>query len=149
MKIDIDINKDYEETTIIIKAPELTSEIMELMQKLKNTKSKSIVGNDNQKMYILNPKDILLFYSEEQRVKADTINGCYEIKQKLYELEEELYELGFIRISKFAIANVNKIKDIEMFFNGSLVVNFINGRQEVISRRFVSKVKEYIGVGGK
>lgn len=149
MKIDIDINKDYEETTIIIKAPELTSEIMELMQKLKNTKSKSIVGNDNQKMYILNPKDILLFYSEEQRVKADTINGCYEIKQKLYELEEELYEFGFIRISKFAIANVNKIKDIEMFFNGSLVVNFINGRQEVISRRFVSKVKEYIGVGGK
>lgn len=149
MKIDIDINKDYEETTIIIRAPEMNGEITELMQKLNSSKSKSIVGKNNQKIYVLNPQDILLFYSEDQKVMADTANGTYEVKEKLYELENELSELNFVRISKFAVVNISKIKNIEMFFNGSLVVNFINGRQEVISRRYVAKVKEYIGIGGK
>ncbi|KNF08510.1 transcriptional regulator, LytTR family [Gottschalkia purinilytica] len=149
MKIDIDINEDYQETTITIKSPEMTSEIIELMEKIKGTKNKSIIGNYNQKIYILNPEDILVFYSKEQKVFADTIDGTYEVKQKLYELEDELKLLSFVRISKFAIANINKIKDIEMFFNGSLVVNFINGKQETISRRYVQKVKEYIGIGGK
>ncbi|TDT63800.1 LytTR family DNA-binding domain-containing protein [Fonticella tunisiensis] len=149
MKIDIDIDENYKETTITIKAPEMNSEIAEILQKLKNTKSKSIIGKDNQKMYILNPQDILVFYSKGQKVMADTIDGTYEIKQKLYELEDELRGISFVRISKFAIVNINKIKNIEMFFNGSLIVNFINGRQEIISRRYVAKVKEYIGIGGK
>lgn len=149
MKIDIDINENYDEFTLVIKAPEMTEEITELMTKLKNNSNKNIIGRIEQKLHILNYKDILVFYSEGQKIYADTMNGTYEVKQKLYEIEERLVEKSFVRISKFAIANINKIKNIEMFFNGSLVVNFINGKQEMISRRYVSKVKEYLGLGGK
>lgn len=149
MNIEMDINHKYEETTIVVRAPELNGEITDIIERLKSSKTKNIIGKNNEKMYILNPRDILLFYSKDQKVIADTINGEYEIKQKLYELEEELNGMYFVRISKFAIVNINKIKDIELFFNGSLVVNLINGKQEVISRRYVSKVKEFIGMGGK
>ena len=148
MKIDIDINNSYKEIILTIKAPEMTPEVVEIIGKLKTT-NKNIVGRIEQKMHILNPKDILLFYSQGQKIYADTTNDTYEIKQKLYEIEDDLKGEGFVRISKFAIANINKIRDIEMFFNGSLVVNFINGKQEAISRRYVSKVKEYLGIGGK
>lgn len=148
MKIDIDINENYKEITLTVKAPEMTPEVVDLIGKLKTT-NKNVVGRIEQKMHVLNPQDILLFYSQEQKIFADTMKGTYEIKQKLYEIEEELKGEGFVRISKFAIANINKIRDMEMFFNGSLVANFINGKQEAISRRYVSKVKEYLGIGGK
>ena len=149
MKIDIDINKEYKDITVVIKAPEMSAEITELMQKLEGSKSKSIVGKHRDKLYILDPQDIILFYSQGQKVLADTSKGTYEVKQKLYELDEMLKDISFVRISKFAIVNIKKIKDIDIFFNGSLVVNFNNGRQETISRRYVSKVKEYLGMGGK
>jgi DNA-binding LytR/AlgR family response regulator len=149
MKIDIDINKDYTGLEVIVRAPEMTAEVTDLMQRLKNPRVKNLVGKDNQKMFLLNPRDVLLLYSKEQKVFADTMSGTYEVKQKLYELEEELRGDSFVRISKFAIVNVDKIRDIEVFFNGSLVVNLINSKQEFISRRYVSRVREYLGLGGK
>lgn len=149
MKIHMDINKDYDELTVIIKAKEITKEVTNLMEKLENNKDKTIVGKNNQKMYILNPQDITLFYTSNQKVYADSKDGTFEVKEKLYELEESLKGYSFVRISKFAIANINEIKNIEMFFNGTLVVNFNNGKQETISRRYVSKVKNFIGLGGK
>lgn len=149
MKIDIDINENYNELSLTIKAPEMTLEISELMRKLQNTDNKTIIGKIGTKMHILSPQDIVIFYSQGQKIFADTIDGTYEIKQRLYEIEENLTVTFFVRISKFAIANINKIKDIEMFFDGSLVVNFINGKQETISRRYVTKVKKYLGLGGK
>ncbi|MEG1002684.1 LytTR family DNA-binding domain-containing protein [Clostridium sp.] len=149
MKIDIDINEEYEETIVLIKSPKLNEEVSTLVGKLQSTSCKKIVGKINQKMRILNRDEILVFYSENHKILADTSEVTYEIKQKLYEIEENLKGTSFIRISKFAIANIEKVKEIEVSFNGSLVVNFINGRQEIISRRYVSKVKEYLGIGGK
>ncbi|GAA0182323.1 LytTR family DNA-binding domain-containing protein [Clostridium sediminicola] len=149
MKVHMDINEEYDELTIVVKAKRITDEVKEIMEKLQNKKEKTIIGKLNQKMYILNPKEITLFYSNNQKIYADTKEQTFEVKEKLYELEELLKGYSFVRISKFAIANVNEIKNIEMFFNGSLVVNFNNGKQETISRRYVSKVKKFIGLGGK
>lgn len=149
MKIDIDLNPEYKDITVTIKAPEMKTEVTELMNRLQSPKSKSIIGKIDQKLFILNPHDIVIFYSNEQKVLAETMDKAYEVKQKLYELEEELGGESFVRISKYAIVNIDKIKDIEMFFNGSLVVNLVNNKQEYISRRYVSKVKQYIGMGGK
>lgn len=149
MKIDIDIDESYTETTIVIKACNLTAEVSELIEKLKSPKTLTILGFHNEKFYILNPKDIIFFYTKEQKIWADTSKGTFEIKDKLYELEETLKNTSFVRISKFALANVNAIKNIEVFFNGSLIVNFTNGKSETISRRYVKNVKEYLGMRRK
>lgn len=151
MKIDLDINDDYQEVTVVIKAPSIDDVVMDIMEKLKSEskKEKSIVGKKNQKVYILNPKDIIMFYSEEQKVLADTSEGSFEVKMKLYEIEELLAKTSFVRISKFTIVNVKRIKNIELFFNGSLIVNLSNGKKETISRRYVKQVKEFIGMEGK
>lgn len=149
MKIEMDIDQKYEELTLIIHAPALTDEINELISTLKPSKNTTLAGMIDQKIYVIDPKDILLFYSEDSKVLADTQESTYELKQKLYELEETFQHQGFVRISKSAIANVKKIKSIELYFNGSLMVKFPNSRQEIISRRYVNQVKSFIGLGGK
>ncbi|MGL5068761.1 MAG: LytTR family DNA-binding domain-containing protein [Sarcina sp.] len=151
MKIDLDINDNYEEITVVIKARSIDEVVIDIMEKLKseNKKEKSIVAKKNQKVYILNPKDIIMFYSEEQKVLADTSEGNFEVKMKLYEIEELLARTSFVRVSKFTIVNVKKIKNIELFFNGSLIINLSNGKKETISRRYVKQVKEFIGMEGK
>lgn len=149
MKFDIDINKDYKEIVIVIKTPEMNQEVTDLMMKLKTQKSTTVSGLKDEKIFVLAPENILLLYTESKKVYADTMDGRYEIKKKLYEIETQLEGASFIRISKSAIINIKKIKNIEVIFNGSLVVKFENGHEEIISRRYVKKVKDFIGLRGK
>ncbi|SUY63806.1 response regulator of the LytR/AlgR family [Clostridium sporogenes] len=80
---------------------------------------------------------------------AQTHNLIYEIKEKLYKLEENLKGTSFVRISKSAIANVDKIKNLEILFNRNMCINFFDGKQEYISRRYMKKIREYLNIGGK
>lgn len=149
MKIELDIAPHYNELTIKIGSNEMNDEVMNLMQRLKETKPQSFIGKTEQKWVPLQLTDIILFYTEDQKVWADSLKGTFEMKQKLYELENQLEGTSFVRISKGVIANIHHMRDIEVFFNGSLVVNFKNNRQEIISRRYVNQVKQTIGMGVK
>ncbi|WP_251859791.1 LytTR family DNA-binding domain-containing protein [Clostridium sp. Marseille-Q2269] len=149
MKIDIEIDEGIKETRVVIYTSEITEEVQGVLNNLKRTQQKHIVATKQERIYILNPDDIYYFYSESGKVFVQVHNENYEIKDKLYKLEEFFKGTSFIRISKSAIANVDKVKNLEIFFNGSMSINFINGKQEYISRRYVSKIKEYLNMGGK
>lgn len=153
MKINIDIDSKYEELQVVVQTPEMTDEVTEVMNRLKGqreiSKDITIIGYHHEKMYILKPDSIIFIYTSGSSVLADTMDESYHVKDKLYVLEERLQSKFFVRISKSAIVNINQIKNIEIHFNGSLVVKFHNGKEEIISRRYVTKVKQALGIGGK
>jgi len=148
LKVEIDINAAHETLIVSIKNNEMTDEVTEVIKKLESDSTTKVIGKLDESIYLLDPKEIVCFYSEGNKVKLDTLEKQYEAKEKLYAFEEKLERHGFVRLSKYAIANVNMIKRIEVEFNGSLVVHFKNGKCEGISRRNVSKVKNYLGIGG-
>ncbi|GIM32516.1 LytTR family DNA-binding domain-containing protein [Paraclostridium bifermentans] len=148
MKIDIDIDKRYEEIQVILRSNEMNDETMEILEKLKTTKNKYILGKSDKKVYILGIKDIYFFYSENQKVFVETKDFRYEVDERLYEIEENFKNTSFIRVSKFSIVNLKKVKNIDMSFSGNLTINFINGKKESISRRYISKIKDYLKNGG-
>ncbi|MFR0018827.1 MAG: LytTR family DNA-binding domain-containing protein [Paraclostridium sp.] len=148
MKIDIDIDKRYEEIQVILRSNEMNDETMEILEKLKTTKNKYILGKSDKKVYIVDVKDIYFFYSENQKVFVETEDFRYEVDERLYEIEENFKNTSFIRVSKFSIVNLKKVKNIDMSFSGNLTINFINGKKESISRRYISKIKDYLKNGG-
>lgn len=148
MKIDIDIDKRYEEIQVILRSNEMNDETMEILEKLKTTKNKYILGKSDKKVYIVGIKDIYFFYSENQKVFVETEDFRYEVDERLYEIEENFKNTSFIRVSKFSIVNLKKVKNIDMSFSGNLTINFINGKKESISRRYISKIKDYLKNGG-
>ncbi|KGJ50848.1 hypothetical protein KD33_02380 [Clostridium sp. NCR] len=148
MKIDIDIDKRYEEIQVILRSNEMNDETMEILEKLKTTKNKYILGKSDKKVYIVDVKDIYFFYSENQKIFVETENFRYEVDERLYEIEENFKNTSFIRVSKFSIVNLKKVKNIDMSFSGNLTINFINGKKESISRRYISKIKDYLKNGG-
>ncbi|WP_419742618.1 LytTR family DNA-binding domain-containing protein [Paraclostridium dentum] len=148
MKIDIDIDKRYEEIQVILRSNEMNDEAIEILEKLKTTKNKYILGKSDKKVYILDIKDIYFFYSENQKVFVETEDFRYEVDERLYEIEENFKNTSFIRVSKFSIVNLKKVKNIDMSFSGNLTINFIDGKKESISRRYISKIKDYLKNGG-
>lgn len=148
LKINIDINKEYKELTIAVMHHTMTEEVSQVIARL-NTEPHKISGKQGDHLYLLHAKDIHCIYTQHQRIYADTMEGSFEIAEKLYQLEEILTSQGFIRISKYALANKEMIDHLSVPFNGHLVMHFKNGKSETVSRRNITKVKAELGIGGK
>lgn len=146
LKLEIKIEPDLKESKIVIFTSEVTEEIKEIINKINKTQGKVFKGIKDEKIYLVNPNEIYYFYAENQRVLAKIDKHSLQIKSKLYELEEQLEGTNFIRISNSVIANIDKIKNLEMSFNGTLCIRFMNGDVEYSSRRYVKKIKEYLGL---
>ncbi len=146
LKLEIKIEPNLKESKIVIFTSEVTEEIKEIINKINKTQGKVFKGIKDEKIYLVNPNEIYYFYAENQKVLAKIDKHSLQIKSKLYELEEQLEGTNFIRISNSVIANIDKIKNLDMSFNGTLCIRFINGDVEYSSRRYVKKIKEYLGL---
>ena len=122
MKITIDINEKYDETSVTICAKKWTTELEELIKKLKHQTPKRLIGVDGEKSILLSPKEIDVIFAENRKVYASIHNQPIELKMKLYEAEELLISHGFCRLSKSALGNIERMTHFELSFNGNLCV---------------------------
>ncbi len=146
MKIKLDLSADNNEDIIIIKAKSMTPEIARIVSYCSSDEDIQLPGFQNDLFKLLNPGEIVRIYTQDRKVLAETFDGVYELKLRLYELEEKLNSFSFIRISKSELINLKQVSYFEPdVFNGLGVV-MKNKNKTYVSRRFVSLLKERIGV---
>ena len=145
IKIDTEINKNYKETTISIKAPEYTKEIENIVNNLNDKNSlNNLMGYKDNKLFILKIKEILYFYSYNKKVYAKTIKDNFEIRNPLYQLEKDLPKNIFIRISNSCIINIDKVECFDLSMIGSITAKMINNDKLIVSRRKVTEVMHFL-----
>jgi len=144
VKVKVEIDPTLTEPIVVIKIPELTPEISEIIQFIQREKMPFIIGKKDDMQHILQPKDIHYFIAEGDVVKAVTSSGNTQVKEKLYELEKNLPAHQFIRISKSVIANIYEMSKFEASFNGTLCVHFKSGNKEYVTRTYVHAIKELL-----
>lgn len=143
MKIKIEFEENLQEEEIIIRCNSLTEKIQKIQKTLsevENTKEKMILFK-NETGYYLNLEDILFFETGLHGIEAHTIDNIFQCKFKLYELEEILPG-SFMRISKSAILNTNKVYAINRNLTASSVIEFKNTHKQVyVSRNYYKPLK--------
>ncbi|MBQ5545013.1 MAG: LytTR family transcriptional regulator DNA-binding domain-containing protein, partial [Clostridia bacterium] len=85
-------------------------------------------------------------YAEQQKVLAVTEKGVFQIRMRLYQLEEKLAGRKFVRISNSEIINLKKTAKFDLSIAGTIQVRLKNGQSTYVSRRYVSKIKEILGI---
>ncbi|MDE7367860.1 MAG: LytTR family transcriptional regulator [Lachnospiraceae bacterium] len=146
MKIEIQLDPNQQETKVIIVTEQMTDEVKELMDRLSNEQPRVIAGFQGEQVEILEPEDIYRIYGASQKIYAVTELGEYQLRSRLYELEERLVRLGFIRISNSEIVNVKKIKSFDLSYTGTIGVVLSNGTSTFVSRRYMAKIKQALGI---
>ena len=150
LKIDIRIDEKTLETTIIVQASKIDDEITEIINKLKEIENKNHKGTltcfKDDIVEIIDENKIIRIYSSLQKVMAETSYGTYLIKARLYELEDRLDKNNFVRISNSEIINLKRVVNFDLSFSGTICVNLDNKETTYVSRRFVSKIKEALGI---
>lgn len=146
MQIEIKIDKSCCEPRIIIETDQITDEIQEIISKLSNSSARMLTGFRENTLEILNQQEILRIYAQSGKVLAATTSGEYTLRFRLYELEQRLDPTCFVRISNSEIINLKKVKGFDLNLAGSIRVTLTDGSVTYISRRYISKIKQLLGI---
>ena len=146
MQIEIQIDDNCKEPKVIILTNKITDEINDIVKKLSEETPDMICGFKDDKLEILEQKDIFKIYSSNGKIFSTTENGEYTLKLRLYELEERLDKKTFVRISNGEIINLKKVKSFDLSFSGTICVSLSDDTTTFVSRRYVSKIKQVLGI---
>lgn len=146
MQVEIKIDNSVTGLKVIILTDKMTEEVNEIVRKISEAQPQIIAGFKEDTVAILDQKDILRIYAANGKVYAVTSTGEYTLKLRLYELEERLKRESFVRISNSEIINLKKVKRFDLRFTGTICVTFSDGTTTYVSRRYVSKIKDVLGI---
>lgn len=146
MKVEIRIDADCREPEVIIVTDKMTGEVKALADRLSAETPKVITGFKDDAAEILEQCDILRIFAEGGRVLALTDRGEFRLRLRLYELEEKLDKGKFVRISNSEIINLKKVSRFDLSLSGTICVAMCDGTVTYVSRRYVSKIKQVLGI---
>ena len=146
MQVEIKIDANCDETKVTITTGKMTDEISELARKISEHTPSVLVGFRDESASILDCRKIIRFYSANQKVYAVTEEAEYTIRLRLYELEGRLGAAEFVRISNAEIINLKEVKGFDLSFTGTICVQFRDDSVSYVSRRYVTKIKQILGM---
>ena len=149
MKVNVQIDVNQKEIEVIIKTPEMNETVNDILEKLSDDKPKILVGFLDDKVRILDENSIIRIYTTNKKVFAVTTTNDYPIKIPLYEVLERLNQNQFVRISNTEIVNLKEVIEFDLSFMGTICIKLTNGDTSYVSRRYVSQIKQTLGIGGK
>ena len=146
MQIEIKIDSTCTEPKVIILAQSMTEEVKAIVDLLSAQTPQLLAGFRGDQLEVLDPPKVSRLYASQGKVFAVTENGEYVLRQRLYELEGWLEKHGFIRISNSEIINLKQAKNFDLSLAGSICVRLTDGTISFVSRRYVNKIKQVLGL---
>lgn len=146
MDIEVKVDEKYDNPKIVIYTNKVDAEISNIIDGISSINQKFLKAYKDEKLYILNQNEIETIYSENGRICVRCNNEIFNIKNRLYELETLLDRKIFVRISNSEIVNLNKVENIDFKVVGTLILNFKSGNKAYASRRYIPKIKEFLGI---
>lgn len=144
MKAKVKITEEAKEPYAVIYTSEITAEVQRAILLL-DSKSGLITACDDEKIVILEPKEIFMVRVENSETVIYCLNKQYRSKRRLYELLAQLGG-GFMQISKSVIINLKKIDCVEPSISGMMLLRLKNNQSEYISRKYLPEFKRYLGL---
>ena len=146
MQIEIKIDENCKEPKIIVMTDKMTDEINSVIKRLSDEQPQIIAGFKGDTVELLELSDIFRVFASSGKVLAETNHGEYVLRLRLYEMEQRLDGNFFTRISNSDIINLKKVTSFDLSFTGTICVTLTNGSVTYVSRRFVAKIKQILGI---
>lgn len=146
MKIQVNIVPEEKEETVFFQIHEINDRVLQAIRFLNCEDKDSLLCKQGDAHYKIRIDKILYLESVDRKVFVYTQNETLEIPERLYTLEERLSPLGFCRVSKSMLLNIEKIYSFYPKFSGNLEALLDNKEKVTISRRYVPELKRKLGM---
>ena len=145
MRITIQDPLPGENESAVISVKHVTERINRAVNLLKSPDDLTVYDDDNQ-IFMLPVGSIFYVESVDLKTFVYAEKTVYRSRLKLYELEDFLGASDFLRASKQIIVNVRKIHSIAPIGGARFAAKLTNNETIIISRQFVSALKERFGL---
>ena len=145
MDVKVRIDSAARDVSVTITAPAMTDEVRALAARLSHREA-LLLAWDGETAVPLRGEDILRCYGEDKGVRVQTDRGVYDLRERLYELEGKLDRHTFVRISHSEIVNLGKVTALDLSLTGTIRMTLTGGTVCWVSRRYVKKIKEALGL---
>ena len=134
---------DQQDIKIVITSAQMDNEIKELMNRISDPfDNRFTVFDDKGAAIILTYDKIISISSDKRRLKVIADNGIFELRSSLQDVEQKLKSPSFIKISRYEIINLGKVKKFDFSVSGSLRIEMDNGMETWASRRNIREIKQ-------
>lgn len=146
MQVEVKIDVNCKEPKVVIITDKMTDEISAIVKNLSASYPNVIAGFLDKRVELLEQNVIVRIYAANQKVYAQTADNEYILQLRLYELEERLDKRFFVRISNSEIVNLKKVVRLDLSISGTICIELSNHVTSYVSRRYVAKIKETLGI---
>ena len=142
LKLRFEQDKTLDKIEIVVRAAEKDAQVTALLESLsKDEPVKLTVLDSGNRASVIDEKDIVFVAAEGKLVRVVTTEGIFKAKQSLQSIES-LLSRSFLRVSRFEIINLKKVRKYDFTLVGTLRVEFDNGMETWASRRYIPLIKE-------
>ena len=146
MQVEIKIDSTVREPKVIVLTDRMTDEVNEIVRKISETEPTMLAGFREDTVTVLDPEEIYRIYAANGKVFAVTGKAEYTLRMRLYEVEERFRRSSFVRISNSEMINLKTVRSFDLSLAGTICVSLKNGETAYVSRRYVSRIKEALGM---
>ena len=146
MQVEIRIDSTVREPKVIVVTDRMTDEVNEIVRNISETEPTMLAGFREDTVTVLDPEEIYRIYAANGKVFAVTAKAEYGLRMRLYEVEERFRGSSFVRISNSEIINLKTVRSFDLSLAGTICVALKNGETAYVSRRYVSRIKEALGM---
>lgn len=127
---------------IIIRADKRDEQINALIEKLTHRKPERLTVLDSENCpSVIEEKDIIFVSADGKNVQIITHHGKFHAKQSLQSFEDVLSD-RFLRVSRFEIIDLKKVRKYDFTLSGTLRIEFENGMETWASRRYIPLIRK-------
>lgn len=139
--------KPYSTDRITRLLMKLENKLSNMGEQAKNLKDGKITLNNGEKILVLKMEDITFVRANERKTEVFFKNEKFNANIKFSDLEEKINSKNFFKSHRSYLVNLDKIKEIDLWFNNTFLLTMENTNEKVpVSRSFVHKFKEVMNI---
>ena len=141
-------DKGRQDIDVLFTASEVDSQVAVLMNRVADPLSTTWEAQDSEGASVTLPEDsILTISADNKRLRITADDGVYWLRMTLQDVEKALNPSMFLRVSRYDIVNLHKVRQFDFSVSGTLRIELEDGQETWASRRFIPAVKERLKKG--
>ena len=128
---------------VLFRASEKDEQVEVLMTRVADPLSGLLTVRDESDAVLTLPEERIVTISVDNkklRIVAD--DGIYWLKMPMHDAETMLNPSWFLRISRYEIVNLRKVRQFDFSISGTLRIDLEDGTETWASRRFIPAIKK-------
>lgn len=149
MNIHFEQNNELEpgEVTVVIQSASLSSEVIELIQRLEERESTDVLPiTVDERTHVLAVENIIAIEVFGHQLEIHTKDTTYKIRGVLKRIIERLPSKNFVQIAKGTVINIDYLNSMEASFSGNMLAFLENGLKMTVSRKYLPNLKKHLGL---